>query len=256
MQKILMYHAPGSCKSQEPGAELYSVPVENFKEQMNYLAKQDSRPSSLVPRQNNLEIKNSNLTTNTADGVVITFDDGDISNYELAFPILKELGLKAYFFIIASKIGLSGYLNWEQLKELNAAGMIIGSHGMTHKILVGINENGLDYEVRISKKILEDNLGIAIDYFSVPRGFYNENVIKQAKENKYKAVFTSNPKDQDGFKFGRIAIKGGWGLKYFIKVLNNDISFKDKAKEFIIDSSKMILGAKNYDRLRTAILKK
>jgi peptidoglycan/xylan/chitin deacetylase (PgdA/CDA1 family) len=231
---ILMYHSIGSQKINEKGADLYSVSEQNFREQIEFLRN----------------------THNAIHDTKITFDDGLLNNYTIAYPILKEAGLKAYFFVIATKIGTPGYMSWKQIKELSDAGMIIGSHGMTHKILVGLHENELDYELRISKKILEENLGQSIDYFSIPRGFCNDNVIKQAKENNYKAVFTSNPKDNDGLRFGRIAIKGDWNLEHFIKVLNDDFSFKDKTKKLLKDSSKIILGAKNYDRLRAIILKK
>lgn len=230
-----MYHSIGSQKASEVGADLYSVSEQNFREQIQYIKQ---------------------LMSSKAQELVITFDDGLLDNYTIAYPILKEAGLKAYFFIIGTKIDTPGYMSWQQIKELKDAGMIIGSHGMTHKILVGLNENDLDYEIRISKRILEDDLACQIDYFSVPRGFCNENVIKHIKENNYKAVFTSNPKQSDDFVFGRIAVKGNWNLEYFIKVLNDKLSFKDKTQEIIKNAAKLILGANNYDKVRTMILKK
>lgn len=235
MNKILMYHSIGDSGNGEVGAGLYCVSEEKFREQMQIV----HSPQSIVHSKE----------------IIVTFDDGLLDNYTNAYPILKVFGLKAYFFIIGSKVGAHGYMNWEQIKELKDAGMIIGSHGMTHKILTGISEGDLDYEIRISKKILEDKLKCTIDYFSVPRGFYNQDVIKQAKNNGYKNIFTSNPKDDDGFRIGRIPVKGSWDMEYFIKVLNNGLSPKDKMVEMLKGSSKKILGVKNYDRLRTKILK-
>lgn len=244
--KILMYHSIGSPGSSEVGAGLYCVPVEKFREQVLWV-------SELAGYRVN-EFNPSTRQPVNPPTILLTFDDGLLDNYTNAYPILKELGLTAYFFILVSKVGARGYMNWEQIRRLRDAGMTVGSHGMTHKILSGLNERDLDYELRISKKTLEDELKCAIDYFSVPRGFYNNEIIKQAKNNGYKAVFTSNPKDNDGFKFGRIPIKGNWELDYFIKVINNGFSLKDKTEMLVRNSAKRILGAKNYDRVRTIIL--
>lgn len=228
---ILMYHSIGSQSNGEVGAELYCVSEENFKKHMEYI-----KAGIVSP--------------------YITFDDGDITNYRYAYPALKELKISAYFFIIVAKIGVKGYMNWEQIRELRDAGMIIASHGMTHRILTELSDEDLDYELRASKKNLEDNLCLTIDYLSIPRGFYNMKVINKAKETGYKAIFSSNIEASDGFKFGRIPVKGNWDLEYFKKVLNNGFSLKDRAQGLIKNSSKKILGAKNYDRLRNIILTK
>lgn len=98
MKKILMYHSidgNGNGNSNgEVGSRLYSVSRENFEKQMEYIK----------------GLKNPH--------VIITFDDGDVTNYKYAYPVLKELGPCAYFFIIVSKVGTRGYMNWEEIKEL------------------------------------------------------------------------------------------------------------------------------------------
>lgn len=223
-----MYHSIGSSNTPEIGADLYSVSVDNFRQQMEHIS-----------------------------GATVSFDDGLLNNYTVAYPILKENGLKGYFFILVSKVGTPGYMNWQQIKDLQNNGMIIGSHGMTHRILTEINDDDdLDYELGESKKILEEKLGLEVKYLSIPRGFYNQNVIKKAKSFGYKNIFTSDAMDSDGFKVGRIAVKSSWNLNYFIRVINSGLSFKDRAGEAFKSSSKKLLGAKSYDKLRSAILKK
>ncbi|MFH0764084.1 MAG: polysaccharide deacetylase family protein [Candidatus Omnitrophota bacterium] len=221
----LAYHSIGECMSREAGAELYCVSAENFKAQMECL-------------------HNNN----------ITFDDGDMTNYTKAYPILKEFGVKAHFFIIGEWVGRPGYMDWAQIRELHNSGMVIGSHGMTHRILTELNDEELNYELRESRSILEDEMSQAIDYLSIPRGFYNKKIIDKAEEIGYKAVFTSDIKDKDGFKFGRISIKRDWSLAKFIRILNNGYSVKDKAGELIKSSSKKLLGPGYYDSIRTRIL--
>jgi peptidoglycan/xylan/chitin deacetylase (PgdA/CDA1 family) len=233
--KILMYHSIGSSKSSEIGAELYSVSIDKFKEQM--------------------QIVHSLQSTVHSKEIIVTFDDGLLDNYINAYPILKELGLKAYFFIVVAKVGKKGYMNWKQIRELRGTGMVIGSHGMTHRILIGLDNRELNYEIRESKKIMEEKLSVPVEYFSIPYGHYNTGIIEKIKQSGYKAVFTSNPKDNDGFKFGRIAVKGDWNLEYLTKVINNGYTMRDKSVESIKSSAKRILGVKNYDSIRAKILK-
>ena len=97
MDKVLMYHAIGSKTAEETGASLYCVSRDNFRRQMEYLV---HGPQSTDHGQ-----------------ILITFDDGLLDNYTVAYPILKELGLKAYFFILVSRVGTKGYINWDQARE-------------------------------------------------------------------------------------------------------------------------------------------
>jgi peptidoglycan/xylan/chitin deacetylase (PgdA/CDA1 family) len=240
--KILMYHSVGTQGNSEVGAGLYCVTVERFREQMEYIKR-----NTILVTSHKSQVTNLN--------VIVTFDDGLLDNYTNAYPILKELGLKAYFFIVVAKVGKKGYMNWKQIRELRNAGMTIGSHGMTHKVLIGLSNRALSYEIRESKKIMEEKLGDSIDYFSIPYGHYNAGTIEKIKQSGYKAVFTSNPKDNDGFKFGRIAVKGDWNLEYLNKVINNGYTMRDKSVELIKSSAKRILGVKNYDSIRAKILK-
>lgn len=230
-QKILMYHSVGATPAgQEAGAQLYNVSEDNFRNQIECIAR-------------------------GAKEAALTFDDGLLNNYRFVFPVLKEFKLRAYFFIIVTRVGTRGYMSWSEIKELKNGGMRIGSHGMSHRILTELNDLDLEYELRESKKILEENLGCVIEYFSIPRGFYDQKVIAKARETGYKAAFTSNPRDSGGFLRGRIPVKSNWSLKHFRTVLNNGLSLKDRIEELLKASSKKILGARYYNKLRTAILK-
>lgn len=239
MNRTLMYHSIGGSGTGETGAELYSVPIYKFKEQMELIKTRGQAPSGTVP----------------VAAPLITFDDGLEDNFTNAYPILKELGLKAYFFVMPQKIETKGYLGWEQLKELTAVGMIIGSHGMTHKILTELNDAELNYELKESKSLLEEKLGIAIDYFSVPRGFCDKRVVLIAKNSGYKNIFTSNPDDNDGYCIGRIAVKDNWDLKHFSKVITNGLTLNDRIEKIAKNIIKNLLGAKSYDKLRGKLLR-
>ncbi len=62
----------------------------------------------------------------------ITIDDGWNDGYTHAFPMMRDYGYNATFFVITSRIGVGDFLSKRQLLALQAAGNEIGNHTMTH----------------------------------------------------------------------------------------------------------------------------
>lgn len=63
--------------------------------------------------------------------VMITFDDGYRSNYELAYPLLKQYGCKAAIALITANLdaGMEMFLEWDMCREMADSGLIeFGSH--------------------------------------------------------------------------------------------------------------------------------
>jgi peptidoglycan/xylan/chitin deacetylase (PgdA/CDA1 family) len=147
---------------------------------------------------------------------VITFDDGLKSQYEVAWPIMKKLGYTFTMFIYTEGVrgGLFGggeAITWEMLGDMRDNGIDIEDHSATHQDLreghpVTIREpdgkkerkklSGPEYEQFIqnelvgSKQLLEQRLGIKVNCFAVPYGFYNEHVKEIARNAGYEAMFT------------------------------------------------------------------
>src|SRR4051812_10128402 len=65
--------------------------------------------------------------------VTITFDDGNASDVEIGLPRLLERGMKARFYVCAGLLGEPGRLDDAAVRELHGAGMLIGSHGWSHR---------------------------------------------------------------------------------------------------------------------------
>lgn len=123
--------------------------------------------------------------------VLITFDDGYIDNYTNAFPILKKYGLHATIFIIPSFTGkYSGYMNWEQLKDMEANGITIESHTLTHPKLESLSDDEIRSELLNSKVMLEENLGHPVEFLAYPTGTYNLHIAGIAQDLGYKGAFT------------------------------------------------------------------
>ena len=147
---------------------------------------------------------------------VITFDDGLKSQYEVAWPIMKKFGYTFTMFIYTEGVrgGLFGggeAITWEQLADMRDNGIDIQAHSATHQDLreghpVTIREpdgkkvrkrlTGAEYEQFLQnelvgcKTLLEQRLGIKVNCFAVPYGFYNQHVKEIARNAGYEAMFT------------------------------------------------------------------
>jgi peptidoglycan/xylan/chitin deacetylase (PgdA/CDA1 family) len=121
----------------------------------------------------------------------ITFDDGCSSDYEKAFPLLLEAGIRADFFLNTVNIGKPGYLNWQQVREMQKSGMAFHSHGHSHVVLSTLDEMAVEGELGTSRKILEDKLGCPVDFLAAPYGLLNRRVIREAFRLGYRGVCNS-----------------------------------------------------------------
>ena len=139
---------------------------------------------------------------------IITIDDGYKSGYEVAWPILKKFGYPLTLFIYTEgvkggKFGGGEAMSWEQLAEMRDAGVDIEAHSATHqdlrkpydkvtrrKLSPQEYDEWLKGEVAGSKATLEQKLGIRVDCFAVPFGYYNDKVKQATKDAGYEAVFT------------------------------------------------------------------
>ena len=148
---------------------------------------------------------------------VITIDDGYVSGYSVAWPILKEFGYPFTMFIYTNYVGVGGKsITWAQLEEMRDAGVDIESHTVSHRDLRHAPK-GQDYtawlhnELYTSKDILEQKLGIKIVAFAFPYGTHNEIVRKMALDAGYQALFTVYGQhmgiDAPGDQLGRYAVE-------------------------------------------------
>lgn len=182
---VLMYHSINYEKG-----NILRVPKEKFAIQMKWLKDNGYTTLSL----DDLYSAVSNQKPIPDKSVVITFDDGYADNYLNAFPIIKQYHFKATVFMITSKIGdaKDNYLTADQIKEMDANGMRVECHTVTHPDLCKLSYKMQYMELSNSKSALESILGRPIYYIAYPSGKYNANSIKAAKKLGYRMCFKMN----------------------------------------------------------------
>ena len=184
---ILVYH---SVMPHHPGqtAEQRVLDVDDsvFVAQMRYLVDSGYHVVSLAALVDALEGRD----TLPSRAVVLTFDDGWENQYAHAFPILRRFGVTATFFVFTTPIGTDRkVMTWEQLRELQDAGMTIGSHTRTHPVLPDYHA-ALHNEVAMSREDIKEHLGRAPDFFAYPFGAWDSASAAWARTAGYRAART------------------------------------------------------------------
>lgn len=124
--------------------------------------------------------------------VLLTFDDGNRSDAELALPALTRCGLRAVFFPTAKGLDERGFLGPAELRELVKAGMTIGTHGFSHRRWRGLGEAQLHEELFVARERLEEAAEVRIEQAACPFGAYDRRSLAALREAGYARVYTSD----------------------------------------------------------------
>jgi peptidoglycan/xylan/chitin deacetylase (PgdA/CDA1 family) len=110
---------------------------------------------------------------------VLTFDDGYLDFYTEASDILRRFEFAATIYLPSSfvhdhtsiKFKGKDCLTWRQVRTLSDAGYHFGSHSVTHCELRKLNRDAIEKEIHLSKVVIENKIGKAVDSFSYPYAF-------------------------------------------------------------------------------------
>jgi len=207
---ILCYHQIRDwLASDSKTAKDYIVSVNNFREQMQLLAKNGYH--SILPDQLYDYLVNGMPLPSRP--VMISFDDTRLEQYTIAREEMSKYGFKGVFFIMTVSLGRPGYMTKEQVKQLADEGNIIGSHTWNHSNVK--KYSGEDWKIQIDKpsQELEKITGKPIDYFAYPFGLWNKEAIEQLKQRGFKAAFQLSAKRDENdpqFSIRRMIVPGEW----------------------------------------------
>lgn len=123
----------------------------------------------------------------------ITFDDGHISNYDIALPLLDKHRFRSIFFITTDWMGTKDRMSEQHLRELLQQGHQIESHSCSHPFLPDCSDEQLRNELECSRRKLEDVLGSAVTAVSLPYGRWDSRVLRACRRAGYSQIYTSDP---------------------------------------------------------------
>jgi peptidoglycan/xylan/chitin deacetylase (PgdA/CDA1 family) len=125
------------------------------------------------------------LDTDPSRRVVgITIDDG-YADFAAAAMVLADLGARATFYVPTDMVDTDGYLNWDELRVLDAYGVEIGSHACRHRPMDTLRSTAVAEEVVVSRAELTTRLGVEVRSFCYPYGYSSRRVRRMVANAGY-----------------------------------------------------------------------
>jgi peptidoglycan/xylan/chitin deacetylase (PgdA/CDA1 family) len=205
---ILVYHRFG--EGQFPST---SIRMEQFKSHVLELRRKryNILPiTEIIQKINNRE-KLPDFT------IGISIDDAYSSVYEKAWPLLREANIPFTLFISTDVVDrqATGYMSWDQIRELKSSGVTIGSQTKSHKHLPLISIEDAKQEIDKANVRIKKEIGLRPDLFAYPYGEYNSSVRELIIDRGFKAAFTQSSgalhSYSDKFSLPRFALNERYG---------------------------------------------
>jgi putative peptidoglycan lipid II flippase len=182
---VLMYH---SITRVDRDLNRVCVSPERFAQQLDWLHRSGLRGVSIR------ELCQARERGEASRLVGLTFDDGYRDFLTSALPVLERYGFTATLFIVAGLLG--GENKWDdeprlplldkdELREVRAHGIEIGSHGLSHVRLTGLDHATLRREVQDSRELLSGLLGEPVHGFCYPYGSLDGPAVRAVQEAGY-----------------------------------------------------------------------
>ena len=179
--------------------------------------------------------------------VLLTIDDGLLSFYQNAWPILRDKKIPFILFVNTREVGAFNYMTWDQILELHKNENVeIGNHSHSHEYLVEEKKEVIKNDILKSINIFENKLGKNSDFFSYPFGEYSNEFKKIIKDLGFKYAFGQHSgvidETKDYLELPRFPINEKYGDVKRFKTLMRTLPFKYKS---ITPEDKYLLQSKN-----------
>lgn len=234
---VLGYHRVGG---RTPVA--VDLPTALFEDQIAYLAETER----VVTLRDALTVLASTATPDE-DQIVLTFDDGTADFVDLAVPILERYGVPVTLYVATDFVenGRSfpddGFAaSWAGLAESVSTGLVaIGSHTHTHALLDRISASAVETELRTSKSLVEDRLGVECVDFAYPKAVAGsaeaDVLVRRHFRSAALAGLRPNPYDgeTDLFQLRRSAIQVSDGMRWFRRKVAGGLALEGTLREYM-----------------------
>ena len=140
----LMYH-----RFEENKYPSTNIKIDDFKKHLKII--EENKIEFINPKDFKNALQNKKLQRK----ILLTIDDGFLSFYENAWPILKEKKIPFILFVSTREVGAFNYMTWDQIKEISKEDFVeIGNHSHTH-----------EYLADESNKLIKDDIAKSISIF-------------------------------------------------------------------------------------------
>jgi peptidoglycan/xylan/chitin deacetylase (PgdA/CDA1 family) len=220
---ILAYHSIGD--QPRDGTMRWSVSAGDLDEQMAMIAERGRH--ALTVAQYAAALRGEAALPH--DPVLVTFDDGFADLATTALPVLERYRVVATAFVISGRVGTrtadaGPALSWEQLHDLRAYGVQIGSHGHSHRALDCLPPPEVEREVRSSKRLLEEGLDEEVVSFAYPYGYLSSWVRHAVRAAGYSSACgvknALSHEDDDPFALARVLVERDTGAARIARLLD------------------------------------
>ena len=218
-----------------------NIRMSDFKEHLKII--QESGIEFVNPKNFEDQLKKNKLQRK----ILLTIDDGFLSFYKNAWPILKEKKIPFILFVSTREVGVFNYMTWDQIREISKEDFVeIGNHSHTHEYLVDESNKQIKEDISKSISIFEKNLGKNSAFFSYPFGEYSKDFKKIIKDFGFKYAFGQHSgvmdETKDFYELPRYPINEKYGEMKRFKSITKTLPFKYKK---IVPDEKYLLQNKN-----------
>ena len=157
--------------------------------------------------------------------ILLTVDDAFQSFYDNAWPYLKKNKIPFVLFVSTEPVGNKGYMNWEQIKEIERSEFgVIGHHSHSHDYLIDKSEEIFLDDIKSSNRIFKEKLGYVPTLFSYPFGEYS-GFMRDYISRNFKIAFGQHSGiidvNKNKFELPRFPINEKYGeIKRFKSIIN------------------------------------
>ncbi|OUX53642.1 MAG: polysaccharide deacetylase [Pelagibacteraceae bacterium TMED287] len=217
----LMYH-----RFEENKYPSTNVKIKDFKDHLNLIINEGF--SFVNPDDFESELKNK-----TKKKLLLTVDDGFLSFYENAWPILKSKKIPFILFVSTREVGKKGYMTWSQINEVAKEDFAhIGNHSHSHEYLIDENKNEVMDDLKKSISIFKNKMGYNSHFFSYPFGEYSVELKEIVNSLKFKFAFGQHSgvvdDTKDLLELPRFPINEKYGEIKRFKTILKTLPFKFK----------------------------
>jgi len=184
---ILCYHQIRDWRPHDKQADKdYIIPPATFNAHMKMLA--DSGYHTILPDQ--LYDYLTKGTPLPAKPIMLTFDDTDGDQFDVARPELKKYSFKGVYFITTIDIAKNKhYMDKAKIKLLSDEGNVIACHTQDHTNLKKYKASDWVTQIEKPTKKLETITGKPVKYFAFPFGEWNSQGLPELDKRGFKAAF-------------------------------------------------------------------